>query len=68
MCHASNEKRRTTPERRNGIIKSRKKIRTLGEKETYKYLVILEAGTIKQVERKEKIRNCISGEPESYSR
>ena len=30
-------------------------IRTLGEKETYKYLGILEAGTIKQVEMKEKI-------------
>ena len=28
------------------------KIRTLGEKETYKYLGILEADTIKQVERK----------------
>ena len=31
------------------------KIRMLGEKETYKYLGILEADTIKQVERKEKI-------------
>ena len=31
------------------------KIRTLGEKETYKYLSILEADTIKQVEMKEKI-------------
>ena len=29
------------------------KIRTLGEKETYKYLGILEADTIKQVEMKE---------------
>ena len=29
-------------------------IRTLGEKETYKYFGILEAGTIKQVERKGK--------------
>ena len=29
-------------------------IRTLGEKETYKYLGILEADTIKQVEMKEK--------------
>ena len=28
------------------------KIRTLGEKETYKYLSILEADTIKQVEMK----------------
>ena len=32
------------------------KIRTLGEKETYKYLGILEADTIKQVEVKEKIK------------
>ena len=32
------------------------KIRTLGEKETYKYLGILEAHTIKQVEMKEKIK------------
>ena len=32
------------------------KIRTLGEKETYKYLGILEADTIKQVEIKEKIK------------
>ena len=31
------------------------KIRTLGEHETYKYLVILEADTIKQVEMKDKI-------------
>ena len=30
------------------------KIRTLGEKETYKYLGILEADTIKQLEMKEK--------------
>ena len=32
------------------------KIRMLGEKETYKYLVILEGDTIKQVEMKEKIK------------
>ena len=32
------------------------KIRTLREKETYKYLSILEADTIKQVEMKEKIK------------
>ena len=32
------------------------KIRTLGEKETYEYLGILEADTIKQVEMKEKIK------------
>ena len=44
------------------------KIRTLGQKETYKYLGILEADTIKQVEMKEKILKYISGEPESNSR
>ena len=32
------------------------KIRTLGEKETYKYLGILEADTIKQLEMKDKIQ------------
>ena len=32
------------------------KIRTLGENETYKYLVILETDTIKQVQMKDKIR------------
>ena len=32
------------------------KIRTLREKETYKYLGILEADTIKQVEMKDKIQ------------
>ena len=34
----------------------KKKIRTFGEKETWKYLGILEADTIKQVEMKEKIK------------
>ena len=36
------------------------KIRTLGEMENYKYLSILETGTIKQVEMKEKIQKKIS--------
>ena len=36
--------------------KSRKNIRSLGEKETYKYLGMLEADTIRQVEMKEKIK------------
>ena len=35
-------------------LPNQEKIRTLGEKETYKYLEILEADTIKQVEMKEK--------------
>ena len=36
-------------------IPNQDKIRTLGEKETYKYLGILEADTIKQEKIKEKI-------------
>ena len=43
------------------------KIRTLGEKEIYKYLGILETNTIKQVEMKEKkLRKNISGELELF--
>ena len=38
------------------------KIRTLGEKETYKYLDILENDTIKQVEIKDKIKKDMSQE------
>ena len=37
-------------------LQNQDKIRTLGEKETYKYLGILEADTIKQVEMNEKIK------------
>ena len=37
-------------------LPSQDKIRTLGENETYKYLGILEADTIKQVEMKDKIQ------------
>ena len=41
----------------NGIVPpNQEKIRTLGEKETYKYFGILEADTIKQVEMKDKIQ------------
>ena len=39
------------------------KIRTLDEKETYKYWGVLKADTIKLVEMKEKKRKNISGEP-----
>ena len=39
-----------------GIELSNQKIKTLGEKETYKYLGILEADTIKQTEIKENIK------------
>ena len=38
------------------VLPNQDKIRTLGEKETYKYLAILEADTIKRVEMKEKIK------------
>ena len=44
------------------------KIRTLGEKETYKYSGILEADTIKKWRWKQKLRKSILEEPESYSR
>ena len=37
-------------------LSNQDKIITLGEKEIYKYLEILEADTIKQVEMKEKIK------------
>ena len=43
-------------------------IRTLGEKEIYKYMCILKADIIKQVEMKEKFKKSISDEPENYSR
>ena len=49
-------------------LSNQDKIRTLGEKETYKYLGILEAQTIEQVEIFEKLRKNISGEQESCSR
>ena len=53
MCHASHEKWQTT----DGIeLPNQDKIRMLGENETYKYLGILEADTIKQVEIKDKIQ------------
>ena len=37
-------------------LSNQERSRTLGEKENYKYLEILEADTIKQVNMKEKIR------------
>ena len=55
MCYANNEK----PKRQimEGIkLPDQEKIRTLGEKETYKYLGILEVDTIKQAEMKEKTK------------
>ena len=49
-------------------LPNKDKIRTLAENETYKYLGIMKADTIKQVEMKNKIQNNISGELENYSR
>ena len=43
-------------------------IRTLGEKETYKYLGILEGDTINKWKWKKKFKKSISEEPENYSR
>ena len=40
----------------------------LGEKETYKFLGILEADTIKQVIKEKKLQKSISGERENYSK
>ena len=51
MCHANNEsgKGHLT----DGMeLPNQEKFETLGEKKTYKYLGILEADTIKQVEMK----------------
>ena len=62
MHYFNNEKQETTPDGQNRTTKSKKKIRTLGEKETYIYLGILEADTIKQMEMKEKIKKGISRE------
>ena len=60
MCRTLNEKWRKINNRKNKIAESRKKkkekIRTLGEKENYKYLGILESDIIIQTEMKEKIR------------
>ena len=62
MHYASYEEWGMTYDRRNQTIESRKKIRTLGEKETYKYFGVLEADTIKQVEMNGKFNKSISQE------
>ena len=50
-------------------LPNKDKIKTLAKKKkTYKYLGILEAETIKQVEMKKKFRKNISGELGNYSR
>ena len=47
---------------------NQEKIRTLGEKETYKYLGMLEADTIKHAEMNEKIKMNTSEERENHSK
>ena len=51
------EKRQITEERE--LLNQEKKIKTPGEKENCKYVVILEANTIKEVEMKEKKIKCL---------
>ena len=55
MRHASNKKWQKS-QRDRMELPNQDKIRMLGKKETYKYLGIFEADTIKQVEMKEKIK------------
>ena len=54
MRHANNEKQERHLTDGMGL-RNQNKIRTLGEKETYKYLGIFEADTFEQMEMKEKI-------------
>ena len=49
-------------------LSNQEKIRTHGEKESYMFLEILEADTIKQVEMKEKKKKRISHENEKAIR
>ena len=49
-------------------LPNQEKIRTLGEKKTYKYLGLLEAETIKQVEMKEKIQERVSQKNQKTTR
>ena len=51
-----------------GVEQPNQVIRTLGEKETSKFLSILEVDTIKQVQMKERFFLNISEEPENYSK
>ena len=53
--------------KRNVTAKSRK-IRLMGEKETYKYLGILEAATNKEIKIKSKLRKYISDGQENVSK
>ena len=66
MRHAHNKKvRKDITEEIE--LPNQKRIRMLREKETYKYLVILEVDTVKQVKMKEKNEKSISDERENFS-
>ena len=47
-------------------LPNQERIRMSGEKETFKYLGILQADTIKQIKMKEKFKKSISEEQESF--
>ena len=69
MCHTCYEKWEKWHMSEGIELPNQEKIRTLREKEIYKYLEIFKADTIKQMEMKEKkLKKSISGEPENYSR
>ena len=55
LCNACNEKWQTANKDKIKTLPNKDKIKTLAENETYKYLGILEADTIKQVKMKDKI-------------
>ena len=65
MSDVNNKKRRMANDGRNRTTKPRK-IKILGEKETCKYLRVLEADTIKWFEIIGRIFKSISGERENY--
>ena len=54
MCHANNKKQKIDKWLKEYNYQIKKKIRTLGERETYKYLGILDADTIKQSKMKQR--------------
>ena len=56
MSHAYKEKWKATNDGKDRTTKSRKKNRTPGEMETYKYLGILETDPIKQAEMNEQTK------------
>ena len=67
MHHANHEKLKTIHDKERKLP-NQEKIRTLGEKETYKYLGILKVDTINLVEMKEKIKKPETQENEKTTR